>query len=113
MKKLIIVLFFVLVGSTPAFTEKTITFIWDANTDPNLMGYRIYQSRVKGQYTFGKYSQNLLEEIYCLPSDQTCCTFTIGKNSGRARYYVSTAIGIDGFESGPSDEVKISNKDFR
>jgi fibronectin type 3 domain-containing protein len=103
MKKLILVLFIVLLVSTPALSGKSITLIWDANTEPDLMGYRIYQSRVQGKYTFGKYSQNFIGEVYCFPNDPTCCEFTI--SPGPSDYYVVTAIDIDGFESEPSNEV--------
>jgi hypothetical protein len=105
MKKLILVLFFVLSVSTLALAGQSVTLTWDANTEPNLMGYRIYQSCVPGQYTFGKYSQNLLGEIYCFPNDKACCVFTIPKNADPGDYCVVTAIDTDGFESGPSNEV--------
>jgi hypothetical protein len=81
MKNLILVFFVVLSVSTLALAEPSVTLTWDASTEPNLTGYRIYQSCMPGQYTFGKYSQNLLGEIYCFPNDKACCVFTIPKNA--------------------------------
>jgi len=109
MKKFILVLFVVLSVLTLAFAGQPVTLTWDTNTEPNLMGYRIYQSRMQGQYTFGKYSQNLLGEIYCFPNDKACCVFTIPKNAGPGNYCVVTAIDTDGFESEPSNEVSKSH----
>jgi hypothetical protein len=109
MKKLILVLFVVLSVSIPALAGQSVTLTWNANTEPNLMGYRIYQSRVQGQYAFGKYSQNLLGEIYCFPNDKACCVFTIPKNAGPGNYCAVTAIDTDGFESRSSNEVSKSH----
>lgn len=69
-------------------------FMLSKPTEPNLMGYRIYQSYMPGQYTFGKYSQNLLGEIYCFPNDKACCVFTIPKNADPGNYCVVTAIKL-------------------
>ena len=49
MKKLILVLFVVLSVSTLALAGQSVTLTWDTNTESNLMGYRIYQSRMQGQ----------------------------------------------------------------
>ena len=106
MKKLIILLSIVFFVAF-AIADSPCTFIWDANSETDLAGYRIYFSDAPGDYVFGgSSSPNFLVEKPCAPGDQTCCTYIKASlGGGPGYYYVATAYDINGFESLPSNEV--------
>jgi len=92
--------------ATMAYSVPQITFTWDANTEPDLAGYRIYFSDNSGQYTYGgNTSPNFLAEIPCTANDTSCTTWTAPSMSGAGYWYVATAFDNEGFESGPSNEL--------
>lgn len=93
MKNLIIitVLAIVLI-STVARAGSTVTLIWDANTEPNLTGYNVYQSGVSGQP--GVKVKTVTSPIAVLPD----------LLDGPA-YFVVTAYDTEGLESGYSNQV--------
>ena len=95
MKKLILIFLFI---PTFCFSE-TITFQWGANTEPDLAGYKLYQSNVSG----GSYTQ-LGENI---PKENT--EITINESDARM-YYVLTAYDAEGLESDYSNEVSHNAK---
>ena len=74
------------------------TFTWDPNTEPDLAGYRLYQSDVSGQYTYGEGN-----EIACAPVGIEAVVYDIP--CGTDWYFVLTAYDETGNESGPSNEV--------
>lgn len=89
-----------------AFADPPATFLWDANTETDLAGYRIYFTETPGSYTFGgNASPNFLAEIPCPPNTATCCTWAKPSLDGPGFYYVATAYDTSGFESLPSNEV--------
>jgi hypothetical protein len=71
-----------------------VTLEWDANTEPNLAGYRIYVGTASGSYGTIPIEAGL------------ATTCTVGKlTNGRTYYFVATAFDTSGVESGRSNEV--------
>lgn len=75
-----------------------IKFVWDANAEPDLAGYRLYQSDVSGQYTFG--AAEVVAEIPAGTETYGPITLPVGTH-----YFVLTAFDTEGFESEPSNEA--------
>ena len=97
MKKLLLILLALLIA-TPAFCATvTLTFEWDANTETDLAGYRLYFSTVQGVHVKGQY----LSQV----GKVTTTTDTIEIYPGEVVYYVLTAFDTEGKESAFSNEV--------
>ena len=92
-----IVLFPVLVLANP---NANVTFVWNANSEADLAGYRLYKTDVPGSYTFGEGNQI----GGALAGTETV---TILEHDG-TWYYVVTAYDTAENESGPSNEVSTS-----
>jgi len=108
MKKLITILTLAILLALPlcVCADPPAIMMWDANTEPDLAGYRIYFSLEAGVYVFGgSSSQNFLAEIPCPPNDVSCCIYNKPNLTGAGYYFVATAFDIDGFESLPSNEI--------
>ncbi|MFH1882931.1 MAG: hypothetical protein ABIL62_09505 [Planctomycetota bacterium] len=98
MKKLLlaVVAFFFMCGM--ACAASNVTFEWDANSESDLAGYRLYQSQTPGVYTFGDGNQ--------------VATILVGTETVQITgvldgtyFWVLTAYDTKGNESGPSNEV--------
>ena len=99
MRKLILMILllgFCLLPSS-AFAATNVTFVWDPNREPDMHEYRLYQSPVSGQYTFGEG-----DEVATISHPKN--TITIPVEDG-TWYWVLTALDTSGNESGPSNEV--------
>lgn len=105
MKKLFIIICILAMAATVQ-AEPAKTFGWDANTEVDLAGYRIYQSDVSGDYVFGVASPNFVGEVACGPSDDTCCEYVKAASPGPGKWYVATAFDLYGNESLPSNEIE-------
>jgi hypothetical protein len=79
-----------------------VTLQWDANTEPDLAGYRIYQSDTSGIYTFGP-DYDVEDLTVAQAGDPPSCTLTNVLNA--TWYWVVTAYDTEGLESEPSNEV--------
>ena len=102
----LVVAIFAMLSIPGAFAEKDQGVAWDANTEPDLAGYRIYFTLDPGVYEFGgQASQNFLAEIPCPPNDDTCCIYNKPNLTGPGYFFVATAYDTDGFESLPSNEI--------
>ena len=101
MKKLLLTLAMVLLLPVLIWAASDVTFQWDANTEGDMAGYRLYQSTVSGQYTFGAGN-----EAINIPVPTTNATlFNVPDGT---YYWVVTAYDTDtptANESGPSNEV--------
>lgn len=95
MRKLLLVLMMLLVP-TLAGAATTVNLAWDANTEADLSGYRLYQSTAAG----GPYTM-----VQTLGKVTT--TSVTGLPDGRF-YWVLTAFDTVGNESGYSNEVTFS-----
>ena len=75
-----------------------VSFKWDANTETDLAGYRIYQSTTSGQYTYGA-----VTAVGTIPAGTE--TVTVNVPDDGTYFWVMTAFDNGGNESGPSNEV--------
>lgn len=98
MKKIIYLILMVLLCSSVCLA-KTVdyTLTWDANTEPDLAGYRVYQSNVSGEYT------NMIQEQGLTTTYSG--TITEDSDTETTFYFVVTAFDNDGLESDYSNEV--------
>lgn len=93
---LVFILFF-----APARAEMTnLIFQWDANTESDLAGYRLYSSNISGSYNIGD------PNSYIDITDPNASTYTLGYIPyGDINYFVLTAYDKGGNESDISNEV--------
>lgn len=99
MKKLFIIIC-ILAMASMAWADTNITLSWDANTENDLAGYRVY----RGTQTGGPYTQTG-NDVLCGPNDTTCCELVdLGVPDG-TYFWVATAFDVAGNESGYSNEV--------
>ena len=94
MKKLITILTALLLMYGTAIAGD-VSFMWDANTEPDLAGYRLFVHDESGSYD---YTNPAIE-----------CT-TVGASvtnlpDGHTYYFVLRAFDTEGFESGNSNEL--------
>lgn len=80
-------------GHTP--TSETAILSWDANSEPDLQGYKIYLATTSGGYG---------ASIATLPMDITSYTVT-GLETGTTYFFSVTAYNSSGAESSFSNEV--------
>lgn len=100
MKALIYALTVVMAATSAMAANVTLT--WTPNTEPDLAGYRIYQSDVAGQYDK---AANRVADISSGPNEQKTADVVIPIEDGRTVYFVATAYDNAGNESGYSNEV--------
>lgn len=94
-------LIFAATGASAAVVR--ITFAWDANSETDLAGYRLYSSYQQGQYTKGNYIQQV--------GLATTCQEEIEIDIGEVFYFVLTAFDTEGNESEFSNEVSFFLQD--
>jgi len=95
--------------SCPGYAQQ-VTLAWDANSEPDLAGYKIYY----GSLTAGPYDGTGSSEgqspisipISSLEDPQHPAFVVSGLEDG-TYYFVATAYDTDGFESGFSNEVSV------
>jgi len=98
MKKVLAILAMVLMFCGSALAASSVTFEWDANSETDLAGYRLYQSQTSGVYTYGDGNQ----VATILVGTETVQITNI---SDGTYFWVLTAYDNDGNESVPSNEV--------
>lgn len=76
------------------YAGQTILLNWDANTEPDLAGYRVYQD--------GKLQS---PDIVCLANDKQCCKWTSQELTEGHHEWYATAFDKQGNESLPSNTV--------
>jgi len=87
------------VSSATSTTAGTATLAWDAVTDPNLHGYRVYYGTFAGIYL-----QSLGQG---LPVGNGTTTYQVtGLSTGATYYFAVTAYDLQGDESAYSNEVR-------
>lgn len=78
---------------------QSVSLAWDANTEPDIAGYRLYYSTTSGQYTTNK-----MIEVLGINTTQATVAL-IRLTSGRTNFFVCTAFNTSGQESDYSNEV--------
>jgi hypothetical protein len=91
-----------LLGSffTPVFATTDVTLAWDTNTEPDLAGYRVYQSAMSGTYN------KATGKVCDVAKSITTCTISAMPDG--TYFWVATAYDLKGNESGYSNEVSIA-----
>lgn len=84
-------------SQTPQSTT-SVTLAWNPNTDPDLAGYKIYESTSSGTYGTA---------IATVPPSSSSFVVT-GLQRGVTYYFVITAYDTSGNESARSGEVRVS-----
>ncbi len=85
-----LIVFFLLIASAQA---QQVSLAWDANTETDLQGYKVYGGTASRTYTCSTQVGNT-----------TTCTIS-GLEAGRTYYFAVTAVDCAGNESGYSNEV--------
>lgn len=93
---MVIVIFLLVAGI--AIADNSVTFLWDANTETDLAGYRLYQSTTSGQYVLGEGNQ-----VAVISAGIE--TVTLPNVPDGTFFWVLTAYDTSDNESGPSNEV--------
>ena len=83
--------------SGTVWAASNVTFVWDANTEPDLAGYRLYQSATPGVYEDPAIKQ--------IPGTDTETTVQVEDG---LYFFVLTAYDQSDNESGPSNEVSVN-----
>lgn len=94
-KRLLIAIFFTFMAST-VLASTNVTLQWDANTESDLAGYKIYRSAVSGVYSSGAEVGDV-----AAPTVQ----FTDNDVPDGTWFWVCTAYDNNGLESGYSNEI--------
>lgn len=100
MKALALALAIVMAATSAMAAEVKLT--WTPNTEPDLAGYRIYQSDTSGKYDK---AANKAADVASGPNEQKTASVLIPIEDGRTVYFVATAYDGAGNESGYSNEV--------
>lgn len=100
MKKLLTILAIVFMTST-AWAATNVSFKWDANSESDLAGYKIYQSATSGNYTGVTPVDIPLASL----ADPTNPEFTKMSIPDGTWFWVATAYDTTGNESGYSNEI--------
>ena len=106
---------FILVFAFPASCLAwQVTLAWDANTEPELVGYKVYYDTSSGDPYYGTEADQGTSSITVLLEDfpdQNFPEFTLTGLISRYRYYFAvTAFSAD-MESGYSNEVSTKEED--
>ena len=87
----------------------TLTLAWDANTEPDLAGYKIHIGKVSGNYDTIIYVKDQ-PPVNCPapydPFNTNCCEITLTDlTPGKTYYFAATAYDQDNNESAYSEEL--------
>ncbi len=102
MKKLILILVFCFLP-TLAFSAE-VTLAWKANTETDLIEYRLYETFTPGEYIYGIDSDDY---IISIPAGTETITIFVDEQDVDFLYWVLTAVDAEHLESGPSNEACI------
>jgi hypothetical protein len=101
MKEEIVVVILLCLPTLAHAQSTEVTLGWDANTETDLAGYRLYSSAVSGTY-----SGTPIATIQAGTEEHT-----VTLEPGGDVYFVATAFDTSGNESGYSNEVQLDRTD--
>ncbi len=105
MKKLLPLLVMTIILTVASIAvAANVTIRWDANTETDLIEYRLYQTFIPGEYVYGIDSDDY---VISIPDRTETITIFVDEQDVDLLYWVLTAIDADNLESGPSNEVCI------
>lgn len=112
MKKLVLIIVLLVMFAVPALAS-TVTFRWDANTESDLWGYKLYQAETAGgPYTHtqvvGEGNLVAIIPLTLQGFDPANPEFTLLDVADGTHFWVLTARDIANNESGNSNEVTAS-----
>ena len=87
----------ILLLSTQNLLSAEVTLAWDASSDPNLDGYKIYYRQKSETYNYD-------HPAWTGNHTETTCTI-YGLDDDTVYYFVARAVDVEGNESADSDEV--------
>jgi len=101
MKKVLMILtvVFLTVIMAGAVGAGQVCLEWSQNTEPDLAGYRAFVRDWNGAYDYGQPAWE--------GTETTCCIENL--NEAKLPHFVVRAFDAEGFESGNSNEVYLSN----
>ena len=97
MKKILLTIILILFATTLHAEPVIITFAWDGNTEPDLAGYKLYQSAVSNNYSG--------DPVAIVLGNTNQYTHQTDMTSGVPYYFVLTAFDNSDLESSYSNEV--------
>ena len=102
-KLLVLIVVSIVLMAVNVVGAANITFRWDANTEPDLAGYRLYETFVSGQYVFGDGFQ-----VVTIAAGTETVTITVPDEDADFLYWVLTAFNTKLLESEASNEVYLN-----
>lgn len=101
-KVILFLLFLSLVSKAVAYAPETVCFIWDPNTEPDLVQYMLYRSTT-GTFTYGGTgSPNYVRKMTAVPNEPAYCQTCDFNLPAGIYYWTLTAWDSSGNESAPS-----------
>ena len=97
MRKIFFALLMILAFAGTSLAASNVTFQWTANIEPDLAGYRLYQSASSGIYVYGEGN-----EVIDIPVGTAIGTAQVQDGTW---FWVLRAYDTAGNESGDSNEV--------
>lgn len=98
LRRLFISVIFLLLTTSVVLASGDVGFVWDPNTESDLAGYRLYQSKVSGVYIKGND-----KAVAVIPKGTERASLVM--TTGGKYFWVLTAYDTHGNESGFSNEV--------
>lgn len=118
MKKTLLIIILVLSLASLSFAaSESVTLGWDANTESDLAGYRLYMSSTPGVYTLVGKNPSLTPTnppanyVKSIAKPAVTMSATVSGVDGQKIYFVLTAFDSAGNESGVSNEVTYTLSD--
>jgi len=97
-RSLLLVGFSVLLGCAAPAKELSVSLEWDRNSEPNIVGYRVYRSKAASEW-------DRLNSVLIPHPTAGKPTYTDTIDDSQTYYYVVTAVDDEGRESDLSNKV--------
>jgi len=102
-KKILFTILIILFLTTTCYAKQyKIGFTWDHNTEPDLLLYRLYQTKISGDYSNDMIEYDPNKIVAVIPAGINICDITTDINE--TNYFILTAVDISLNESDRSNE---------